>query len=335
MMMLECHDLSVLYGPHQALSGVSIAIKPGEIVAVLGANGAGKSTLLKSISGMVEAEEESSITMDGTSISDWSTHQIVESGLSMVPEGRELFGELTVLENLTLGAYPRRARNEAAANLDRVLSLFPKLAERRKQLTRTMSGGEQQMVAVGRAMMSAPSILMLDEPSLGLSPLLCTELFKVLAEIRQSGVGILLVEQNAKQSLAIADRGYLLETGRITGEDTADALANDQAIIRAYLGGSTRLVRRVPDRQPTHDILKGDVHDLIKRAGQRQSDHISSVRLQRETFAGWDARSSKDGQNRHSTEDFLKEDIQDLVGRAKRRLSDHMSAIRSRNKKSK
>jgi len=227
---------------------------------------------------LIDHEEESEIFIDGSSISDWDPHQIVEAGLSMVPEGRDLFGELTVLENLMLGAYPRRARGEEEANLDHVMTLFPKLAERRKQIARTMSGGEQQMVAVGRAMMSAPSILMLDEPSLGLSPLLCSELFKALAEIRKSGVGILLVEQNVKQSLAISDRGYLLETGRITGEGTAEALANDQAVLRAYLGGTTRVKTRRLERLPTSDTLKCNIHDLIKRAEQRQSDHIMTMR---------------------------------------------------------
>ena len=277
--MLECRDLSVFYGPHLALAGVSINIKRGEIVTILGANGAGKSTLLKTISGLVDHEDESEIFIDGRSISDWDPHQIVEAGLSMVPEGRDLFGELTVLENLILGAYPRRARGEETTNLDHVMTLFPKLAERRKQMARTMSGGEQQMVAVGRAMMSAPSILMLDEPSLGLSPLLCSELFKALAKIRKSGVGILLVEQNVKQSLAISDRGYLLETGRITGEESAEVLANDQAVLRAYLGGITRLESRWSERLSTREILKSNIHDLIKHAEQRQSDHITTMRL--------------------------------------------------------
>jgi len=279
MTMLECRDLSVFYGPHLALAGVSINITPGEIVTILGSNGAGKSTLLKTISGLVDHEEESEILIGGRCISDWDPHQIVEAGLSMVPEGRDLFGELTVLENLMLGAYPRRARGEEAANLEHVMTLFPKLAERRKQIARTMSGGEQQMVAVGRAMMSAPSILMLDEPSLGLSPLLCSELFKSLAEIRKSGVGILLVEQNVKQSLAISDRGYLLETGRITGEESAEVLANDQAVLRAYLGGITRPESRRSERLSTREILKSNIHDLIQHAQQRQSDHITTMRL--------------------------------------------------------
>ena len=289
MMMLECRDLSVSYGPHRALDGVSMNIKAGEIVTILGANGAGKSTLLRSIAGMIDYDdfddddddffrEKSKILMDGKSIYDWDPHQVVEIGLSMVPESRALFGELTVLENLLLGAYPQRARAEQSINLDRVMAIFPKLAERRSQIARTMSGGEQQMVAVGRAMMSTPTILMLDEPSLGLSPVLCSELFKTLVEIRETGVGILLVEQNAKQSLAISDRGYLLETGRITGEDTAQELANDQAVLRAYLGGATRIVTGPQKRHQTNEILKDDIRTLIDRASKRQTDHIKDLR---------------------------------------------------------
>jgi branched-chain amino acid transport system ATP-binding protein len=277
--MLDCRDLSVFYGPHLALAGVSINIKPGEIVAILGANGAGKSTLLKTICGLIDYEDESEICIHGRSISDWDPHHIVEAGLSRVPEGRDLFGELTVLENLMLGAYSQRARGKEEANLDQVMTLFPKLAERRSQIAHTMSGGEQQMVAVGRAMMAAPSILMLDEPSLGLSPLLCAELFRALAEIRKSGVGVLLVEQNVKQSLAICDRAYLLETGRITGEGSAEALANDQMVLRAYLGGITRLQRQRPERLPTREILQSNVHNLVKGAEQRQSDHITAMRM--------------------------------------------------------
>ena len=292
--MLECRDLSVFYGFHQALDGVSINVKPGEIVTILGANGAGKSTLLKAIAGLIDFDDDddyeehyenyaNEITVDGRSIFNWDPHEVVELGLSLVPEGRDLFGELTVLENLTLGAYPKRARGEQAANLERVLSVFPKLAERRNQNARTMSGGEQQMGAVGRAMMSSPTILMLDEPSLGLSPLLCSELFKALAEIRQTGTGILLVEQNAKQSLAIADRGYLLETGRITGADRADALASDQAVMRAYLGAGIRTIEKSSVREATDDILGTGIHDLINRAALRQQSHINEMRLKKDT----------------------------------------------------
>lgn len=283
--MLECRDLSVFYGPHHALDGVSINIKLGEIVAILGANGAGKSSLLKAVAGLIDYNDDedndrfhSDILFDGTSIYEWDPHDIVEVGLSLVPEGRSLFGELTVLENLILGAYPRRARGDQSNNLDKVMSVFPKLADRRSQIAHTMSGGEQQMVAVGRALMSNPTILMLDEPSLGLSPILCSELFSALAEIRRSGTAILLVEQNAKQSLAIADRGYLLETGRITGEDTAEALEKDQTVMRAYLGGATRIIKSKVTRSTTNKILTGEIRDLIGRAERRQREHIENRR---------------------------------------------------------
>ena len=283
--MLECRDLSVFYGPHHALDGVSLNIKPGEIVTILGANGAGKSSLLKAIAGLIDYNNDevddrfqSDILVDGTSIYEWDPHDIVEVGLSLVPEGRRLFGELTVLENLVLGAYPRRARGDQSTNLDKVMSVFPKLADRRSQIAHTMSGGEQQMVAVGRALMSNPRILMLDEPSLGLSPILCSELFRELAEIRRAGTAILLVEQNAKQSLAIADRGYLLENGRITAEDTAKALEKDQTVMRAYLGGATRIIKSNVKRPTTKDILTGEIRDLINRAERRQKEHIEKLR---------------------------------------------------------
>ena len=278
--MLECRNVSVFYGPHRAVDGVSIDVAAGEIVAILGANGAGKSSLLNAIAGMVDMEDDSEITMDGQTIAGWDSHRIIDLGLSMVPEGRGLFGELTVLENLTLGAYPKRARSDQAQNLERVLSLFPKLAERRSQSARTMSGGEQQMVAMARALMSSPTILMLDEPSLGLSPLLCTELFRALEQVRQTGVGILLVEQNAKQSLAIADRGYLLETGRIVGADRAEVLAGDAAVVRAYLGAGTVVVTAERRRPRTDDIIKEGINDLVARAAQRQDEHINHLRSQ-------------------------------------------------------
>ena len=234
--MLESRNLSVFYGRHRAVENVSLAVSTGEIVVMLGANGAGKSTLLRAIAGQTRAMTGSTVIMDGVDITHRPPHEIVETGIALVPEDRGLFIDLTVHENLMLGAHPKRARPLEAENLNRVLALFPKLAERRKQLVRTMSGGERQMVAVGRAMMSAPAILMLDEPSLGLSPLLCTELFRSLARIKDAGVGIFLVEQNAKQSLAIADRGYLLDNGHIVGADTAEALSKDEKVKQAYLG---------------------------------------------------------------------------------------------------
>jgi len=234
--MLESRNVSVFYGRHRALENVSASVSKGEIVVMLGANGAGKSTFLRAIAGQTRKMDGAAVLIDGMDITHSPPHAIVETGIALVPEDRGIFADLTVHENLILGAHPARARALETQNLDRVLSLFPKLTERRKQLVRTMSGGERQMVAIGRAMMSAPTILMLDEPSLVLSPLLCTELFRTLARIKEAGVGIFLVEQNAKQSLAIADRGYLLDNGHIVGADSARALANDEKVKAAYLG---------------------------------------------------------------------------------------------------
>jgi branched-chain amino acid transport system ATP-binding protein len=236
--MLEARDLSASYGKHRALEGASLRVDRGEIVVILGANGAGKSTLLKAISGICEGRVSGSVTMNGHQLVGEKPDRIVEEGIALVPEGRGIFGELTVEENLLLGAYAHRARDEEDGNLERVYRLFPKLKERRRQVARTMSGGEQQMVAIGRAMMSNPAVLTLDEPSLGLSPLLSKELFHSLKAVRQTGIGILLVEQNAKASLAIADRGYLLENTHIIKEDSARNLAGDPAVQKAYLGGA-------------------------------------------------------------------------------------------------
>ena len=236
--MLEVSDLAVSYGKHRALSGVSLRVKPGEIVVILGANGAGKSTLLKGIAGICEGQTSGHVSMGGEPLLGLPAHKVVEQGIALVPEGRGVFGELTVKENLLLGANPARARDEAEGNYDRLIRLFPKLADRAGQTVSTMSGGEQQMVAIGRAMMSNPTILMLDEPSLGLSPLLSKDLFQSLKAVRAAGLGILLVEQNAKLSLGIADRGYLLENGRIEREDRAEILKSDPAVQAAYLGGA-------------------------------------------------------------------------------------------------
>ncbi len=238
MSSLNVTELAASYGMHQALSSVSLHVESNEIVVILGANGAGKSTLLKAIAGICEGESSGEVSLDGRSLVDLDAEQIVEAGIAFVPEGRGIFGDLSVQENLVLGAYTDHAREKQRENLDRVVTLFPKLGERKKQIARTMSGGEQQMVAIGRALMSAPSILMLDEPSLGLSPLLCKELFSSLKQVRETGVGILLVEQNAKQSLGIADRGYLLENGKIVGEDSASQLLHDPSVQAAYLGGA-------------------------------------------------------------------------------------------------
>jgi branched-chain amino acid transport system ATP-binding protein len=235
--MLESRNLSVFYDRHRAVENVSVTVSSGEIVVMLGANGAGKSTFLRAIAGQTPAAAGGEILMDGIDITHRPPHEIVEAGIALVPEDRGIFADLTVHENLLLGALPKRARSREAENVQRVLALFPRLAERRRQLVRTMSGGERQMVAIGRALMSAPAILMLDEPSLGLAPRLCGELFRTLTHIRQAGVGILLVEQNARRSLAIADRGYLLENGHIVGADTAAALSTNEMVKMAYLGG--------------------------------------------------------------------------------------------------
>lgn len=238
---LSCLDVAVTYGQHPALQGVSVDVAPGELVVILGANGAGKSSLLNVLAGLVPSQR-GEVLLDQSILTGLPPHRIVEAGLALVPEGRGIFGELSVEENLKLGAYSKRARGYERQNLELVYSLFPKLVERRRQIARTMSGGEQQMVAIGRAMMSAPAILMLDEPSLGLSPLLTTELFRSLRQVRDTGLGILLVEQNARQSLAIADRGYLLENGRIIGCDQASKLLADPAVQQAYLGGVAPLI---------------------------------------------------------------------------------------------
>ena len=236
--MLEVAGLSVQYGRHRAVDQAALSVGTGEIVVILGANGAGKSSLLRAIAGLQAPMSGATVALSGRELVGLPAHAVVEAGLALVPEGRGIFGELTVRENLLLGAFARRARADEARNRERVLALFPRLAERLSQLARTMSGGEQQMVAIGRALMSAPELLLLDEPSLGLSPLLCGELFRALARIRDDGLSVLLVEQNARRSLAIADRGYLIENGRIVGAGAARALADDPAVQRAYLGGA-------------------------------------------------------------------------------------------------
>lgn len=236
--MLDVRDISVRYGQHSALERVSLQVAPGEIVVMLGANGAGKTSLLKAIGGMVPAQPGARATLNGVDLMKLPQHDIVNAGLALVPEGRGVFGQLSVKDNLQLGALPKRARAGEAQMMARILSLFPKLTQRMSQAVRTMSGGEQQMVAIGRALMSHPDILLLDEPSLGLSPLVCRELFSALRRIRELGIGVLLVEQNARQSLAIADRGYVVETGRVVGEGTAQALLHDPAVRKAYLGAA-------------------------------------------------------------------------------------------------
>ncbi|MGE5780723.1 MAG: ABC transporter ATP-binding protein [Hyphomicrobiales bacterium] len=232
--MLEVHGLSHAYGRHKALDEVSIRLRAGEAVAILGANGAGKTTLLNSIAGLVRPTA-GSIRFEGRELVGLSPHRIVEMGIATVPENRRLFEPMSVIENLNLGAYVDRARGGASAALERVFALFPRLAERRRQAVRTMSGGERQMVAIARALMAQPRLLLLDEPSLGLSPRLSGELFAALGRIAHD-VSILMVEQNAHRALAMADRAYLLMLGRIVGEGEADLLARDSAVARSYLG---------------------------------------------------------------------------------------------------
>jgi branched-chain amino acid transport system ATP-binding protein len=235
--MLEVSNITVTYGQHRALTDVALNVNGGEIVVILGANGAGKSSLLKAIAGIVPSLPGKRVRLADHDLSELPAYEIVERGLALVPEGRGIFGDLTVAENLLLGANPKRARQGEGARRNRVLSLFPRLNERLGQAVRTMSGGEQQMVAIGRALMSNPVVLLLDEPSLGLSPLLVRELFAALRQVRASGVGLLLVEQNAREGLAVADRGCLMENGKIVGSGTAAALMSDDAVRHAYLGG--------------------------------------------------------------------------------------------------
>ena len=236
--MLEVSQLSVSYGKHLAIDQVSLSVGRGEIVVMLGANGAGKSSCLKALGGLVPHLPGARIVLGEVDLTRLAPHRLVEAGLALVPEDRGIFPDLSVHDNLQLGAFTPRARARAEDNHKRVVTLFPHLAERMGQLANTMSGGERQMVAIGRALMSDPAVLLLDEPSLGLAPLVCSELFQALGRIKEMGVGVLLVEQNARQALAIAGRGYLLENGRIVGEGDAVDFRDDPAVRRAYLGGA-------------------------------------------------------------------------------------------------
>ena len=236
--MLELGELSLHYGRHLALNRVSLTVGKGETVVILGANGAGKSSLLKAIAGTAKADNGATVSFGGTSIVGLPAHEVVERGIALVPEGRGIFGDLTVEENLGLGAYAKRARTHAKESRKLVYELFPKLQERRTQYVNTMSGGEQQMVAIGRALMSKPDLLMLDEPSLGLAPVVVAELFKSLGRIRERGLALLIVEQNVRMSLSIADRGYLAEAGRVSRGNSAAALINDPTVQRAFLGAT-------------------------------------------------------------------------------------------------
>ncbi|MGN9775724.1 ABC transporter ATP-binding protein [Micromonospora sp. H33] len=234
-MLLEIKDLTLLYGRIQALHGISLHVNEGEVVALIGANGAGKTTTMRAISGL-RPVASGSIVFDGTDVTRMRADLRVIRGIGQAPEGRGVFPGMTVTENLEMGAYTRRDRGEIAKDLAMVLDLFPRLAERRKQAGGTLSGGEQQMLAVGRALMARPRLLLLDEPSMGLAPMLIQQIFEIITRINEQGTTILLVEQNAQQALSRAHRGYVLETGRIVKEGTGEALLHDPAVKEAYLG---------------------------------------------------------------------------------------------------
>lgn len=235
MSLLEIKDLEVYYGVIQAIKGVSFHVDKGEIIALIGANGAGKTTILHTITGLLNAEN-GSVFFNDTNISKIPAHKIVSMGMAHVPEGRRVFANLTVLQNLKMGAYTRKDKNEIEQSLENVYTRFPRLKERQNQLAGTLSGGEQQMLAMGRALMSNPSIILMDEPSMGLSPIYVNEIFDIIQEVSKSGTTVLLVEQNAKKALSIADRAYVLETGKIVLEGKASDLLNNEQIKKAYLG---------------------------------------------------------------------------------------------------
>lgn len=235
MSLIEIDNLSVHYGGIKALKGISFNVEAGEIVTLIGANGAGKSTTLKSISGLVSASG-GTIRHNGTVISGLDSQKIVERGIVLVPEGRKVFPNLSVLENLKIGAYLRKDKGEVTSDLDRVYELFPRLKERHWQMAGTLSGGEQQMLAVGRGLMAKPQLIMMDEPSLGLAPQLVKEIFSIIRRINEQGTTVLLIEQNANAALKIADRGYVMVTGMITLSGTGTELLNDQSVQDAYLG---------------------------------------------------------------------------------------------------
>lgn len=234
--MLKIENIDVYYGAIHALKSVSLSVEAGEIVAVIGANGAGKSTTLKTISGLLRPRK-GSITYEGKRIDNISPDRIVQLGISQVPEGRRIFANLSVMENLDMGAYARKDKTKIADDLQRVFTLFPRLKERRAQRGGTLSGGEQQMLSIARALMARPRLLLMDEPSLGLAPILVEQIFKTIRQINAEGTTILLVEQNASMALQVSGRGYVMETGRITMCDKACLLAQNEEVKRAYLGG--------------------------------------------------------------------------------------------------
>ncbi len=235
MAMLEVKAIEVYYGMIQALKGISFEVNEGEVIALIGANGAGKTTTLHTITGLL-SPKKGSVLFEGQDITKVPAHKIVSLGMAHVPEGRRVFAELSVYQNLKMGAYTRKDKDEIAKTLEMVYKRFPRLEERKNQLAGTLSGGEQQMLAMGRALMSHPKIIVMDEPSMGLSPILVNEIFDIIKEVSASGTTVLLVEQNAKKALSIADRAYVLETGKIVLEGDAKELMNDDSIKKAYLG---------------------------------------------------------------------------------------------------
>jgi branched-chain amino acid transport system ATP-binding protein len=235
MSMLELHDVHAFYGNIEALKGISLTVEQGEIVTLIGANGAGKTTTLRTITGLLKPRQ-GRILLEGEDLTAYKPHEIVAKGVAMVPEGRGVFSRLTVLENLELGAYLRKDKRGIKEDLERVYELFPRLKERRNQVAGTLSGGEQQMLAMGRALMSRPRLLLLDEPSMGLAPVLVEAIFDIIVEINKQGTTVLLVEQNALMALSIAHRGYVLRTGEIVLADTAENLRNNEMVQKTYLG---------------------------------------------------------------------------------------------------
>lgn len=235
MAMLEVKDLQVFYGMIQAIKGISFEVNEGEIVALIGANGAGKTTTLHTITGLL-SPKKGSVVFEGKEITKVPAHKIVSLGMAHVPEGRRVFAQLSVYQNLKMGAYTRKDKAEIDEMLETVYKRFPRLKERQNQMAGTLSGGEQQMLAMGRALMSKPKIVLLDEPSMGLSPILVNEIFDIIQSLNKAGTTVLLVEQNAKKALSIADRAYVLETGRIVQSGDAQVLLNDESIKKAYLG---------------------------------------------------------------------------------------------------
>ena len=235
MSMLKVTDLQVYYGVIQALKGISFEVNEGEVIALIGANGAGKTTILHTVTGLIN-QKAGKIEFEGKDISHTPAYKIVAEGMAHVPEGRRVFAELSVYDNLMMGAYTRKDKKEIAETLAMVYKRFPRLEERKKQMAGTLSGGEQQMLAMGRALMSKPKIILMDEPSMGLSPIFVNEIFDIIKAVSASGTTVLLVEQNAKKALSIADRAYVLETGKIILEGDAKVLMNDERVKKAYLG---------------------------------------------------------------------------------------------------